>query len=1175
MIKTFFDRPIDRYIETVIKADDTLNISSEVTEYVITNEISKKIRDFFQAYNNYAGANGVWISGFFGSGKSHLLKILSYVLANLEHDDYKCGELFAEKIEDDSMLKADIQRATRIPSESILFNIDQQAQITSKADAKAILSVFYKVFFDHLGYYGFQTHVAEFEMWVDKQGKYQEFKDKFNAKFGKTWSEARIDYFDPMVADTVAEVLGEIFNADASRYETIMDDIEDKQKQSIEDFSERVNEYIKTKQAGFRLNFFVDEVGQYISDNTKLMLNLQTIAESLATKTKGASWILVTSQEDMETVVGDMNKQQQNDFSRIQARFKIKIPLTSANVDEVIEKRLLKKNAEAQKKLVDEYKKVGSQLDTLLSFSEAGVQFKGYTGDVDYANKYPFVPYQFDLFQNCRRALSVHNAFQGKHAAIGERSMLGVFQQVAKNLEDKQSNTLVSFDLMFEGIRNELKGEIQSSINLAERNLDNTFAIKVLKTLFMVKYFGSFKTTRRNISVLLIDDIKVDLKKHDQLIEEALNILENQSYIQRNGELYEFLTNDEKDVEDEIKNTDIDEQAVTQHLKEIFYDEIIRDNKIRFNDNKQDYEFTSKIDGTTLGKEKELEIDIITEFNYDYENETKLKAQTMGTSGVKFLLAQDSIFAKDLRLYLKTNKYIKQNQSTSNRPEYKRILQDKAQQNAQRGRTLVLIANKVLANSTVYLNGSKMETSASSDGKTKVLNVFQDLIRIVYPNLRMIGATLYTEESIKTTIRRSHSEIFGLDDESISEAESEIIMHINRRKAQSDRTTLADLRTILTRKPYGWYNNAIWTLVAKLYKRGRIELKKDSNLLEDEGVLNALLNSAGYANTILEVPQVISPVLVNKLKQVYAEAFDESCMFSDAKEVAGAFKSKLKDMYVDVNKLLVQKKQYPFLESLSSYSEKLGKWSDREYTYYLNHLSEYEDELLDFKGDLLDPIKRFMNGDQVGIYDSIKRFLDSDISNLDYVSDEELLILKDLMNNNKPYLGNLIKDAKTAKETLVAKVLEQINLEKSQTKEAINGAIAEFKLKDDFQRLTPQQQEQIIKPFVDELSKLQGIKYIAVIRDTRTRVKDSIFTRQLNEMVRLITEKNKPFEPVGANGGSSAVNAPQAVHYINNNNIKPVFNKSELRSESDVDEYIEAYRKALKDQIKNNRRIQL
>ena len=147
IIKELFEKDIERNIETVIKADDRENISDEVTEYVITNEIGNKIKNFFEAYNNYAGANGVWISGFFGSGKSHLLKILSYVLENKEHDNYFCGEIFAEKVEEDAILKGDILKSLKTPSESILFNIDQQAQISSKTDDDAVLSVFYKVFF--------------------------------------------------------------------------------------------------------------------------------------------------------------------------------------------------------------------------------------------------------------------------------------------------------------------------------------------------------------------------------------------------------------------------------------------------------------------------------------------------------------------------------------------------------------------------------------------------------------------------------------------------------------------------------------------------------------------------------------------------------------------------------------------------------------------------------------------------------------------------------------------------------------------------------------------------------------------------------------------------------------------------------------------------------------------
>ncbi len=1164
-IKEYFQKDINRPIETVIKADDRDHISTEVVEYVITDEISKKIRSLFQAYNSYNGVNGVWISGFFGSGKSHLLKILSYVLENKRVDDYNCGELFAEKIENDEMLKGDVLAATRIPSEAILFNIDQQAQITSKADENAILSVFYKVFFDHLGYYGFQPHVAEFEMWLDKQKKYDDFKSKFETLQDQSWEEARIDYFDPTVTDNVAEVLGDIFGKDASKYEDILDEMEDKQKQSIEDFSFRVNEYIKTKPAGFKLNFFVDEVGQYISDNTKLMLNLQTIAESLATKTKGSSWILVTSQEDIEKVIGDMTKAQENDFSRIQARFNIKIPLTSANVDEVIEKRLLKKEDGAQQHLISVYKKENSHLDSLLSFSEAGVQFRGFKSAADFANKYPFAAYQFDLFQECRRTLSMHNAFQGKHSSVGERSMLGVFQQVIQQIEDKDDRTLVSFDKMYSGIKNELRGEVQASINLAAKNLDNDFAVQVLKALFLVKYFGNFKTTKRNISVLMLDNIGVDLKQHEKDIEIALNTLENQSYIQRNGELYEFLTDDEKDVEQEIKNTTVDDQAVTQLLREIFYDEIIRDNKIKFLDNKQDYDFTSKIDGAILGREKELQIEIITQNYSDFENTNSLMVQTMGTTGMRLVLPTDANFIKDLKMYLKTDKYVKQNSSTTNRPEVNRILHEKSQLNVQRKRNLKNLSDKLLSEANVYMNGTQHEMGSTADGRTRVVKAFQDLVKNVYSNLRMLNDIQFTETTIRSVVNNPQDDLFGADDSTMSEAESQVFSFIIRRKKQAERTSLLDIKNQFIIKPYGWYPNAIWSIIAKLYKRGKIELKQDSNILEDNEVVNALLNSSYHGNTLLEPQEEIDPKQIKDLKQAYKDAFDETCPQNEGKEVAKAFKEKIQGMLIEVSQLQVQVNQYPFLSELSSFADNLKSWAKKDNNFFLNNLKEFDDSLLVTKEDLLDPIRRFITGDQKKIYDEVRNLVKGDTSNLIYVEGEDLESLKQLIESPKPYQGNLIKDAKEAKDNLLGKLKETFQREREKAGKGINDCIIQLQAKEEFQKLEGPKQEELLLPFEQRLESVNKERYISQIRHISERVQNGLLEDQLNKMLKLSTPPDST--------GSGASEPP--AQYIKRSNINVHFEKNELRTEEEVDAYVETLSKCLKEHIKNNKRISL
>ena len=1192
IIKNIFDKNINRNIETVIKADDRENISSEVEEYVITREIASRLEPFFESYNNYHGVNGVWISGFFGSGKSHLLKILSYVLEDKTYDGKSSGEIFANKIDsNNALLKANVTKATRIPSESVLFNIDQQAQITTKSDENAVLSVFYKVFYDHLGFFGAQMPVAQFEHWLYNEKKYAAFVEQYNSLTGITWETDRRKYFAPKVKDAISKVLGGLYNDDPSKYKSIIDEIRKDLRLSIEDFSERVNSYIKSKEKGFHLNFFVDEVGQYISDNTKLMLNLQTIAESLATKTSGQSWILVTSQEDMEKVVLDMNAKQQNDFSRIQARFGIKMNLSSANVDEVIEKRLLKKKSEPQEQLKEIYNKEKVHLKSLLSFSEEGVQFNGYKNEKDFANKYPFVAYQFDLFQQCRIALSRHNAFQGKHSSVGERSMLGVFQQVVTSIEDGNETRLVSFDKMYEGIRNELRSEIQNSIIMAENNLADKFAIQVLKALFLVKYFDNFKTTKRNIITMMIDDMHIDFNVHKKRVEEALNILENQSYVQRNDNVYEFLTDNEKDIEKEIKDTELDDQTVTQYMKELFFDQIIGDSRIRYTDNKQNYEFASRIDDILVSKEKELEIEIITPNYHLYENIGQLQSRTMGAPKMILHLPADATFMKDVKMYLRTNTYIMQKQSRSNTSDIMRILHEKSQLNRERGSILKLKGNELLAKATVYMNGSPHEMGNSSEGKNRVVNAFQDLVKIAYPNLQMLGNYIYTEETIRTILTEKGDDLFQGNDESISEAESEIFGYINRRKNQSDRTTLNDLRENFSRRPYGWYQNATFSKLAQLQKRSKVVMRQDSNELTDREAFQALMNTHQYGITLLQPQEVIDTRLVKQLKDIYADAFNHTCAANEAKEVVAAFKEQLNLMYTKVKGFLNQTHEYHFLNSLHPFAEFLETLKNRkDSNYYFFNIGEFENQLLDYKEDLLDSIQPFMNSEQKNIYDDIKSVIQGNKANLTFVEGDEFKTLEALMDSETPYRGNQIRDAKLAKDQLTSKILQAIDDEKAKFAKAYKAVIDAIQSRGDFDKLTELQQAEVLKPFnaIKRQVEDKNYRYIAVIRSDIQHIENQLYEKQLNLMSKLLTPKPTPTSTasgtsttnVGAKASDGAddgmtVEEPARKRYIMNNHIHVSYQKNDLTTESDVDEYIQALRDAYLKKIKDNHIITL
>ena len=197
IIQDMFAEDINRKINGVIKVDQDADdvIEQELNEYVITRELKKHFITFFNyygdAFDQPTADMGVWISGFFGSGKSHFLKMLSYLLENKEVKGIRSVERFRKKFEDDPATFMLIDRATKGPTETILFNIDIEG--FSNKDKTAVLRVFAKMFYNHLGFYGENLKVAMMERYIDQQGKTEEFRRIFEEKRGKKYEE-HMDY---------------------------------------------------------------------------------------------------------------------------------------------------------------------------------------------------------------------------------------------------------------------------------------------------------------------------------------------------------------------------------------------------------------------------------------------------------------------------------------------------------------------------------------------------------------------------------------------------------------------------------------------------------------------------------------------------------------------------------------------------------------------------------------------------------------------------------------------------------------------------------------------------------------------------------------------------------------------------------------------------------------------
>lgn len=1176
-----FKYSVGRPIEGVIKADDETSLYNELSEYVLTDEVAKRLESFLDAYTDYHHANGVWVSGFFGSGKSHLLKMLALLLENRQVDGSTALDIFLPKIKaDDELLRAQLKKAAAISSKSILFNIDQKADIISKTQIDALLSVFVKVFNEMCGYYGKQGYIAQFERDLDSRELFRPFREAYQSVANKTWERGREQAL--LESGNIAKAYAQITGEDLAQAKGILDKYRAQHSVSIEDFGNQVKEWLDKQPANFRLNFFVDEVGQYIADNTKLMTNLQTVAESLATKCQGRAWVIVTAQEDMDSVMGDMSKQQSNDFTKIQARFANRLKLTSADVAEVIQKRLLTKNDSGAELLKTVYNQQLNNFKTLFDFADGGQHYQNFRDLEHFTYCYPFVPYQFPLFQSAIRGISMHNGFEGKANSVGERSMLGVFREVAMAIDNEPVGQLATFDRMFEGIRGALKSAIQSAINNAERHLGDAYAVRVLKALFLVKYVKEFKASLRNLNILMLERFGEDASAQRKKLEAALNLLEQQTYIQRNGEFYEYLTDEEKDVEEEIKNTEIESTDVIKELETLLFDGVIKQRKIRY-ENGQDFAYTRKMDDRSLSREFELAIHIVTPLSDNFDNLTVQRMQSMGRDELRVVLPADARFMQDLTLHKRTEKYIRHNSSTQ-QEAIKRIIDAKGFQNTERLAELQDRAKELLGKAHLMINAADVEAT-SNDGQTRILKGVYQLIETTYPNLRMLRDVPFNENDIGKYLRQAQDGLLGNDATSLTEPEQELLAFIQSNARSGVRTTVKTLLERFERKNYGWYYAAILCNLALVCARGKVEVRQDSNLLEGDSLERSLKNTNAHTSLVLEPQIEFSASQVRHLKEFFADFFDRPASSNEARALARETIDAIKELEIELADLHGQKAQYEFLCVLDSVMATLKELAGKNASWFLTDLSRASDALLDAKEQIIEPLRRFMGSPQKTIYDQARQLVQEQEDNFSYVGAAEVEAIKALLVDSKPWQGNRLQQAKPQLDSLAQAIAEQLASEKDLATQRLTELEQRLQRTDEYAKLTTAQQTTLVQAFADARHSLQGQKRIAMIRDQLRHFEDERYPQVLLQLEGLAKPKSAatPSTSPGAgqrlDGGKPATTTPSAAvaepRLVPARTIKVAYAKPWLASEPELDDYLQQLREAWLKEIQAGNRVQV
>jgi hypothetical protein len=1189
--KEIYLKPIGRKFEGVIKTSDNRHLLQEMEEYILTEELLGKtsgkrmLPGFFEELSKKDFDSSVWISGHYGSGKSHLLKILSLVLSNHEFNNKKFGELFLEKTKENPQLHKLIEDALKIPTQTILINILTASDgIDNTNSNDQMLAVFIKIFNQSFGYDSQYPEVAAIERYLVEEGKYEEFKEKYQEKYNKGWVEKGRDNILFNLHE-LADIYSSIKNISKDDALNTFTSYTNNYKIDANTFIKTVSKYLESKPKDFRLIFCIDEVGMYMADSIEKMRTLQIIAEELSVKTNGQAFLIVTSQNDLDTTIKDFGDSNKNDFSKIGARFAIKLSLTGANSDEVIQKRILAKTDEGTRLLKTIYDTEHNNFRTWFEFGDNSRQYPNFKNQEDFIATFPFIPYQFDLFQTCLKTFSDNNNFTGTNKSVAARSMLEYFQKAANNNREKDLSSIVPFYQLFDNLKEDLKSDVQSSIIEAEKNISNKMHVNVLKALFMVKYIKAFVATPQNLAILLFDSFKTDLNILTKEVQEALNYLESQTYVHKLNNTYEFLTNEEKDIENEIKATEIATTAVGELLFEIIYEDILKDDKFKMPNSTRSFQFGKKIDDNAKGKGSEFYVNFITSLNRnDYDTKT-LIAKSLGEATDLFIkLPADSKLMDELSIILKIERYA--NSSHSNKGDSKKynIITEKVRQNTQRKSTLVNKLIESIGGATLFQNGVQLNIT-NKDPKSKITLGLHQLIEVVYPQLKMITSD-FNEESIKNILNNPDS---GDD---ISPPEQEVLSSISRKKNANEKVTIKTILDTYAVRPYGWPELGIITIVAKLYKRGKLNFRKDGSVVSENELFKTLINNREYEKVVIDIEANISVKQIKALKELHHEFFNESIQSIDAKTVSKLFKEALAKESNLLTSFLVLKNTFTFLDVLADPIALINALNKQDHPYYYTDFTKFDNELKSYKESTIAELKAFMQGQNKLLWEEMLKFSELEKANLQFISSVKIAELNALRQEKTPYKGNVMKRVKDSLEQLN----DELNSLKVTERDKATKEITEFydKIKslDEYSKIKPEEQTEILKPFTDTISDIKIEGFIGNIQNAVTRVKNTIYPEQLKLLPQFLSaaqqkkesEQEESLPNSDSNNGpeketdndTQATSKPNTIpaSIIPKNDIKTTrYTKTTIDTKEDVETYITILKEAYTKLIESNNKI--
>lgn len=510
-VSELFAKNIHRHIEEIIKVDDLEDqrLLNEIQEYYPTERIQEQLRELLEVYDACRQGPtqdvGIWISGFFGSGKSSFAKLLGVLLANRKIGAREAVELFADRISDEKIQILLSQIGEHIPTHVVMFDILKD-QIAG-AREHPVTTVFYKALLRSLDY-PLDLELAELEIELESEGKLDEFRDKYEEIYDVAWHRDRklIMRARPRASRVHHELDPETYPSPDTWLQHMPS-----VSLSPRKVAERVLKLSEARAGGQTVTFVVDEVGQYVSQGLDRIADLNGLVESFAMYGEGQIWLAAVSQEKLEAIL-NVYQSERNELVRLKDRFPHRVFLSSSDIREVASHRVLRKTAEADEKLREIYQSHAGRLSEVTKIVGTGVEYPPLTED-SFVELYPLLPAQVDLLIDVINGLRRHSGGQTELGA-GNRKIIGLAQQLLIhdeiNLAAETVGVLVTLDEVYQLLERDLPMELKAEVEEIERQVDHPRAGEVAKALALLQFVEPVATTEESLAAVLHPAVDAD-----------------------------------------------------------------------------------------------------------------------------------------------------------------------------------------------------------------------------------------------------------------------------------------------------------------------------------------------------------------------------------------------------------------------------------------------------------------------------------------------------------------------------------------------------------------------------------------------------------------------------------------------------------------------------------------